>query len=73
VIQAKAKGRKITLEATAEPRQAEVVDLMERLRQSLAGKRHRAAKSGSPTPHGKPRSAASLGGAPRKPKRRSAA
>jgi DNA end-binding protein Ku len=36
IIQAKSKGRKIELEPAAEPRQAEVVDLMERLRRSLA-------------------------------------
>lgn len=36
VIRAKAKGKKITLESAAEPRQAEVIDLMERLRRSLA-------------------------------------
>jgi len=36
VIQAKLKGRKPALEAEEEPRQAEVVDLMERLRRSLA-------------------------------------
>jgi len=36
VIRAKTKGRKITLESAAEPRQNKVVDLMERLRQSLA-------------------------------------
>ena len=36
VIRAKAKGKKITLESTTEPRQAKVIDLMERLRQSLA-------------------------------------
>ena len=36
VIRAKAKGRKITLESADEPRQDKVVDLMERLRQSLA-------------------------------------
>ncbi len=38
VIRAKAKGRKITLESPREPRQDKVVDLMERLRQSLASK-----------------------------------
>ena len=38
IIQAKAKGKKITLEPAAEPRQAEVIDLMERLRRSLARK-----------------------------------
>jgi DNA end-binding protein Ku len=35
VIQAKVKGRKPDLEPTTEPREAEVVDLMERLRRSL--------------------------------------
>jgi DNA end-binding protein Ku len=35
IIQAKTKGKKVTLEAAEEPRQAEVVDLMERLRRSL--------------------------------------
>ena len=37
IIKAKMKGRKPDLEAPAEPQQAEVVDLMERLRQSLQG------------------------------------
>ena len=36
IIQGKLKGRKVHLEAGAEPRHAEVVDLMERLRRSLA-------------------------------------
>jgi len=36
VIKAKMKGKKIEVEAEAEPREAKVVDLMERLRQSLA-------------------------------------
>jgi DNA end-binding protein Ku len=35
IIQAKLKGKKIELEAAPEPRHAEVVDLMERLRRSL--------------------------------------
>jgi DNA end-binding protein Ku len=35
VIQSKVKGKKIHLEPAEEPRQAEVVDLMERLRRSL--------------------------------------
>jgi DNA end-binding protein Ku len=49
VIQGKLKGRKVTLESGEEPRQAEVVDLMERLRRSLEhkGKGSRAAKVGS--------------------------
>ena len=36
IIQGKMKGRDVELEPTSEPRQAEVVDLMERLRRSLA-------------------------------------
>jgi len=36
VIQAKLKGKKVELESPEEPRQAEVIDLMERLRRSLA-------------------------------------
>src|SRR5829696_2992415 len=36
IIQAKTKGKEVELEPTTEPRQAEVVDLMERLRRSLA-------------------------------------
>jgi DNA end-binding protein Ku len=45
VIQAKAKGKSVKLEAAAEPRQAQVVDLMERLRQSLEGASPKAAKA----------------------------
>ena len=37
IIQGKMKGKEVELEAGEAPRQAEVVDLMERLRQSLAG------------------------------------
>jgi DNA end-binding protein Ku len=36
IIQAKTKGKHVELAPTSEPRQAEVVDLMERLRRSLA-------------------------------------
>jgi len=36
IIQGKVKGKDVALEAPQEPRQAEVVDLMERLRRSLA-------------------------------------
>jgi DNA end-binding protein Ku len=36
IIQAKLKGKEVVLESGTEPRQAEVVDLMERLRRSLA-------------------------------------
>jgi DNA end-binding protein Ku len=37
IIKGKMKGRTVELEETTEPRSAEVVDLMERLRQSLQG------------------------------------
>ena len=47
IIKAKVKGKKVDLEPAAEPRQAEVVDLMERLRRSLeqASCKPRAAKT----------------------------
>lgn len=35
IIEAKTKGKSVTLEASDEPRQAEVIDLMERLKRSL--------------------------------------
>jgi DNA end-binding protein Ku len=35
IIEAKTKGKTVTLEASDEPRQAEVIDLMERLKRSL--------------------------------------
>jgi DNA end-binding protein Ku len=37
IIKAKMKGKTVELQETEEPRSAEVVDLMERLRQSLEG------------------------------------
>jgi DNA end-binding protein Ku len=50
IIKAKMKGKEAHLEAPEEPHQAEVVDLMERLRQSLqgAGGGHRAAGTRPP-------------------------
>jgi DNA end-binding protein Ku len=47
IIQSKAKGKHVELEPVSEPRQAEVVDLMERLRRSLeqSGHKPRAAKA----------------------------
>jgi DNA end-binding protein Ku len=48
LIQAKIKGRKPKLVERETPRQAEVVDLMERLRASLEGKGSRSARSHSP-------------------------
>jgi DNA end-binding protein Ku len=44
IIKAKMKGKEPDLKAPAEPRQADVVDLMERLRQSLQGARGAPAK-----------------------------
>jgi DNA end-binding protein Ku len=45
IIQGKLQGKEVPLEAPGEPRQAEVVDLMERLRRSLAQSR---ARGGAP-------------------------
>jgi DNA end-binding protein Ku len=67
IIQAKAKGKKVTLEATKEPRQAEVIDLMERLRRSLGQKGSKEVQRVPPAPRGRARSIT------RKAKRRSAA
>jgi DNA end-binding protein Ku len=50
IIQAKAKGKKVALEAPEEPRQAEVIDLMERLRRSLAQKGTREVKGAPHAP-----------------------
>jgi DNA end-binding protein Ku len=48
IIQGKLKGKEVALESTTEPKQAEVVDLMERLRRSLEqGKRGAAPARGS--------------------------
>jgi DNA end-binding protein Ku len=47
IIEAKLKGKEAVLEAKAEPRQAEVVDLMERLRRSLALSERRGAVAGA--------------------------
>jgi DNA end-binding protein Ku len=63
IIQGKLKGKEVRLDAPAEPRQAAVVDLMERLRQSLdqATSRHtRGSKAGAkkPTPRKRTRRAA---------------
>ena len=65
IIQGKMKGRRVELEAAAEPRQAEVVDLMERLRRSLAqsgGGRREGARPGAATPRAKARGAAKRAG-----------
>jgi len=48
IIQAKTKGKEADLEPVTEPRQAEVVDLMERLRRSLA----QSGKGVAPAPSG---------------------
>ena len=47
IIKAKMKGKTVELHETEEPRSAEVVDLMERLRQSLEGSGGRARKTAS--------------------------
>jgi DNA end-binding protein Ku len=48
IIQGKVKGKEVELEPVTEPRQAEVVDLMERLRQSLARSGGRSARAERP-------------------------
>jgi DNA end-binding protein Ku len=59
VIKAKLKGRKPDLKAEPEPQQAEVIDLMERLRQSLQGTgstrgaKKKSARSAKNAPRGK--------------------
>jgi DNA end-binding protein Ku len=62
IIQGKLKGKEVRLEAPAEPRQAAVVDLMERLRQSLdqaASRQTRGSKprAKKPTPRKRTRAA----------------
>jgi DNA end-binding protein Ku len=69
IIQAKLKGREVTLEAPEEPRQAEVVDLMERLRRSLAQSGGKRAQGG----HAQPRSRAAHRPSKRGTRKRSAA
>src|SRR5919201_6654852 len=51
IIQGKIKGKEVTLEPTAEPRQAEVVDLMERLRRSLEQGRRGQRSASEPRSH----------------------
>jgi len=65
IIKAKAKGKKIALEAPQEPHQAEVIDLMERLRRSLAQKTTKSVTAST-------RKGKAAGGS-KKPRRRSAA
>ena len=48
IIQGKVKGKEVQLEPVTEPRQAEVVDLMERLRQSLAQSGGKSARAERP-------------------------
>jgi DNA end-binding protein Ku len=48
IIQAKAKGRRVELEPTAEAREANVIDLMERLRRSLAETSGRGRRTSKP-------------------------
>ena len=76
IIQAKLKGKKVELEAEEEPRQAEVVDLMERLRRSLAQSRPTQPRGGGKRTRGgaaEPRSQAahrrSKGSSKKRPRR----
>jgi DNA end-binding protein Ku len=67
IIKAKMKGKKVALKADEEPRQAEVIDLMERLRRSLAQRAPGGARKGRKTAT-KPAARAAKGGARRKKK-----
>ena len=58
IIKGKVKGKDVTLEAPSEPRQAEVVDLMERLRKSLAASDGRKGGGRKQASRKEPRSAA---------------
>jgi DNA end-binding protein Ku len=49
IIKGKVKGKHVQLEPAAEPRQAEVVDLMERLRRSLEGAGPKSPQGGTKT------------------------
>jgi DNA end-binding protein Ku len=62
IIQGKVKGKDVELEPAAEPRQAEVVDLMERLRRSLAQSGAAKPGGGAKTRAAKPRGAAKRAG-----------
>ena len=66
IIQGKVKGKEVELEPTTEPRQAEVIDLMERLRRSLQQSGRRQAATGR-------KRAVAADKAPRKQKRSSRA
>src|SRR5262249_33763260 len=59
IIKGKLKGKEVELEAASEPRQAEVVDLMERLRRSLEGRG--AAKAKPAKAHARSRAAKKRG------------
>jgi DNA end-binding protein Ku len=50
IIQGKAKGKTVALEAPEEPRQAEVIDLMERLRRSLEQRGIKKVRAALPAP-----------------------
>jgi DNA end-binding protein Ku len=57
IIQGKIKGKPVELEAAAEPRQAEVIDLMERLRRSLGQSAPRQARGAVRAAKGRAKSA----------------
>ena len=58
IVQGKVKGRRVELEPSAQPRQAEVVDLMERLRKSLARSEGRKGGARKHASRAQPRNAA---------------
>ena len=69
IIQAKLKGKKPKLQARVDERQAKVVDLMERLRASLAGRGGLPGKTGRPESSGRRAASKKESRPARKPKR----
>jgi DNA end-binding protein Ku len=70
IIKGKMKGKHVELTPEAEPRQAEVVDLMERLRRSLAESGGRGARSGATKARTKHRAAKAAPRAVKRPSKR---
>jgi DNA end-binding protein Ku len=72
IIQGKVKGKKVVLDAGEKPRQAEVIDLMERLRSSLEGRAAAAGARGGRSGGQRRKASAEKGRAPKKRSKRAA-
>jgi DNA end-binding protein Ku len=74
IIQGKVKGKHVSLTPTSEPREAEVVDLMERLRRSLEQGGSRGKSARQPASKSKPADKAKAGnGVPTRSRKKRAA